>query len=187
VVVRREVEVFIAQIHAIANNDAVTRLLPLIFVLGFGALAACQQPAASSQATTPDEAEEAPVAVEYFAPEESAYPFSDAVRVGDLLILSGKLGTGPDGLVEGGIGPETRQAMQNIKAVVERHGSSMDRVVKCTVMLADMAEWGAMNEVYRTFFPEGRYPARSAFGASGLALDARVEIECIAAAGSSPS
>ena len=110
-------------------------------------------------------------------------PFSEAVRVGDLLFLAGQLGTVPGkGLVEGGIQAETRQAMLNIKRVVEKYGSSMDKVVKCTVMLADIKEWAAMNEVYKTFFDE-RYPARSAFGASGLALDARVEIECIAAAG----
>lgn len=109
-------------------------------------------------------------------------PFSEAVRVGDLLFLSGQIGAvpGETRLVEGGIGPETRQTMENIRRALERHGSSLDRVVKCTVMLADMAEWSAMNEVYAAFFPEGRRPARSALGASGLALGARVEIECTA-------
>lgn len=110
-------------------------------------------------------------------------PFSAAVRVGDMLYLSGQLGTDSSGaLVRGGIEPETRQTMENIRAVLEANGSSMDRVVKCLVMLADMAEWGAMNRVYVTFFPE-HLPARSAMGASGLALGARVEIECIAVAG----
>ena len=71
--------------------------------------------------------------------------------------------------------------MENIAAVLRRTGSSMDRVVKCTVFMADMREWAAMNEVYVTFFDPARRPARSAMGASGLALDARVEIECIAA------
>jgi reactive intermediate/imine deaminase len=112
------------------------------------------------------------------------WPFSDAVRLGDTLYLSGKLGTipGTATLVEGGIQPETRQTLENIKASLERHGSSMDRVVKCTVFLADIDEWAAMNEVYKTYFPENR-PARSALGASGLALDGRVEIECIAMVG----
>ena len=73
---------------------------------------------------------------------------------------------------------ETRQTMDNIKAVVEQFGSSMDKIVKCTVFMADMDEWPAMNAVYRTYFETP--PARSAFGANGLALDARVEIECIA-------
>lgn len=111
----------------------------------------------------------------------SSLPFSAAVRVGDMLYLSGQIGTDSSGkLVAGGIAPETRQAMENIRAVVEQNGASMDRVVKCLVMLADMKEWGAMNQVYVTYFPR-HLPARSAMGASGLALDARVEIECVAA------
>lgn len=117
-----------------------------------------------------------------FVPVEGnrSLPFSAAVRVGDMLYLSGQLGTDSTGaLVPGGIGPETRQTMENIRAVLEANGSSMDRVVKCLVMLADMAEWGAMNRVYVTFFPD-HLPARSAMGASGLALGARVEIECLA-------
>jgi reactive intermediate/imine deaminase len=111
-------------------------------------------------------------------------PFSDAVRVGDLLFLSGKVGTipGKTELVPGGIAAETRQTMESIKATLIANGSSLDRVVKCTVMLADIREWAAMNEVYAQYFPNHR-PARSSFGASGLALNARVEIECIAAAG----
>lgn len=114
--------------------------------------------------------------------EAGSLPFSEAVRVGDLLFLSGKIGLKPGTmeLAEGGIRGETRATMEAIKAAVQRHGSSMDRVVKCTVFLADMDEWEAMNEVYVSFFPENK-PARSALGASGLALDARVEIECIAA------
>jgi reactive intermediate/imine deaminase len=108
-------------------------------------------------------------------------PFSSAVRAGNLLFLSGSIGVLPgEGLklAEGGIQGETRQTMENIKRTLEAYGSSMDRVVKCTVFLADMGEWDAMNEVYRTYFEVP--PARSALGASGLALDARVEIECIA-------
>ncbi len=112
--------------------------------------------------------------------EDMDLPFSSAVRVGNLLFLSGMLGNKPGTieLAEGGIQGETRQTLDNIKRVVEQFGSSMDKVVKCTVFLADIAEWGAMNEVYKTYFPNP--PARSALGASGLALDARVEIECIA-------
>lgn len=112
--------------------------------------------------------------------EDLGLPFSSAVRVDDLLFLSGALGIVPGTmtLAEGGIQGETRQTLENIKGTLENFGSSMDRVVKCTVFLADMGEWGAMNEVYRTFFVNP--PARSALGASGLALDARVEIECIA-------
>jgi len=107
-------------------------------------------------------------------------PFSDGVIAGDILFMSGQLGITPEGkLIEGGIGPETRQTMDNIKKVAEKYGASMDKMVKCTVFLADIAEWAEMNKVYITYFP-GRPPARSALGASGLALNARVEIECIA-------
>jgi len=112
--------------------------------------------------------------------EEMNLPFSSAVRVDNLLFLSGELGYDYEagGLVEGGIQAETRQTLENISRTLENFGSSMDRVVKCTVFLADMSEWAAMNEVYTTFFPNK--PARSALGANGLALDARTEIECIA-------
>jgi 2-iminobutanoate/2-iminopropanoate deaminase len=120
-------------------------------------------------------------ATEFFPmPGNQSLPFSEAVRVGDMLYLSGQLGTDSSGrLVPGGIGPETRQALTNIVDVLERHGSSLDQVVKCTVMLADIGEWAAMNDVYVTFFRSHR-PARSAFGTSGLALGARLELECIA-------
>jgi 2-iminobutanoate/2-iminopropanoate deaminase len=111
-------------------------------------------------------------------------PFSPAVRTNGFLILSGQIGTDSAGkVVSGGIQPETRQTMQNIRTLLERNGSSLDRVVKCTVFLADMKEWGAMNEVYVTFFKPGQRPTRSAMGTSGLALNARVEIECLAADG----
>ena len=110
-------------------------------------------------------------------------PFSPAVRVGNTLYLSGNLGNIPGTLqlAEGGIQGETRQTMENIKSVLELAGSSMDKIVKCSVFIADMAEWGAMNEVYRTYFTVP--PARSAFGTSGLALGAKVEIDCIAVIG----
>ncbi len=109
-------------------------------------------------------------------------PFSPAVRTGGTLYLSGQIGTDSTGrVVRGGVQAETRQAMENIRSLLLRAGSSMERVVKCTVFMADMREWSAMNDVYVTFFDAARRPARSAMGASGLALDARVEIECIAA------
>ena len=109
-------------------------------------------------------------------------PFSEGVRVGNTLYLSGQLGIVPGSmkLAAGGIAEETRQAMQNIKTSLEANGYALTNLVKCTAMLADMSEWGAFNDVYKTFFPV-HYPARSAFGTSGLALGARVEIECIAA------
>ena len=109
-------------------------------------------------------------------------PFSEAVRVGNMLYLSGKIGVTPGTriVVPGGIKAETKQVMDDMKRVLERNGSSLRHVVKCTVMLADMKDWGEMNEVYVTYFPKDRRPARSALGVNGLALGARVEIECMA-------
>jgi len=123
--------------------------------------------------------------VEYYsANPDMQLPFSDAVRVGNMLYLSGKLGNIPGSreLAAGGIAGETRQTLENIKASLEKHGSSLREVVKCTVFLADIAEWAAMNEVYVEYFPVDP-PARSALGSSGLALGARVEIECLATVG----
>ena len=122
--------------------------------------------------------------VEYLSDPESALkdlPFSEAVRVGDILFLSGQIGILPGtmSLAPGGIAEETRQTLENISATLEKFGSSMSQVIKCTVFLADIAEWAAMNDVYKTFFKENP-PARSALGTSGLALGARTEIECTA-------
>lgn len=110
-----------------------------------------------------------------------ALPFSDVVRVGDTLYLSGQIGTDENfELVSGGIKAETKQILDKIRRMVEANNSSMDHVVKCTVMLADMSEWATMNEIYVTYFKPERLPARSALGVNGLARNARVEIECIA-------
>ncbi len=108
------------------------------------------------------------------------YPFSESVRVGNMIYLSGQIGTDASGkLVTGGISAETKQIFENIKSALERHGSSLNEVFKCTVMIADMKEWPEMNKVYVTYFKE-HLPTRSSLGANGLALNARVEIECIA-------
>ena len=117
-------------------------------------------------------------------PAAAKLPFSEAVRSGDLLLLSGQIGTVPgadNALAKGGIGPEAEQTLSNIRSVLERHGASMHDVVKCTVFLADIADWPAFNEVYRKHF-SAPFPARSALAASGLALGAKVEVECIAQA-----
>lgn len=120
--------------------------------------------------------------------DESPFPFSEAVEVGNLVFLSGQIGSVPNAgdpeagiprLAEGGIGPETLQTLKNIEATLERTGLDRHDIVKCTIFMADMAEWPAMNVVYAAFFDEP-YPARSAFGTSGLAFNARLEIECIA-------
>ncbi len=125
--------------------------------------------------------------VEYYRPKEyieAKFPFSRAVRVDDLLFLSGDLGVKDGKLVPGGIKPEAEQTLKNIRDTLAHFGLNMNDVVKCTVFLADISEWAAFNEVYVTFF-DRHFPARSALGASGLALGARVEVECIAAFGAS--
>jgi len=152
------------------------RLFALLLVVS---LAAC---AAPPQAPAPAE----PVNPEFInLVEPWPYPFSSAVKSGNLIFLSGQIGTevvdGAPALVSGGFDAEARQTLENIKSVVEGAGSSMDRVVKCTVMLADMADWPRFNEIYAEYFP-GPKPARAAFGANGLALGARVEVDCIAMA-----
>lgn len=108
-------------------------------------------------------------------------PFSEAVRAGDFLFLSGQIGEDPATakLAPGGIEVEARQTLANVKRVLEVNGATLGDVVKCTVFLADIAEWPAFNTVYREFFKKP-FPARSAFAASGLAMNARVELECIA-------
>ncbi len=130
--------------------------------------------------------ERRPAELEYLsssATERLGLPFSEAARVGDLLFVSGQIGNLPGTLelAPGGIQAETKQALDNIAAILERNGSSLARVAKCTVFMLDMAEWPALNEIWAARFPNK--PARSALGASGLAKGARVEIECIAAAG----
>jgi len=131
-----------------------------------GALAACTHPSPSFE-------------VEFIPSPRPDAVFSPAVRVGNLLFLSGQIGSDTaNRLVPGGLQAEARQALNNIKRVLEQNGSSLDRVVKCTVFLADIREWQEFNEIYVTYF-RARKPARSAMGASGLALGARVEIECI--------
>ncbi len=114
----------------------------------------------------------------------ASLPFCSAVRVGEMIYVSGNIGN-PAGelrLVEGGVGPETRQALAHMETALHAAGSSNERVVKCLVFLADMADFQAMNQAYGAFFGDHR-PARSTVAVAGLAIDARIEIECIALAG----
>ncbi|MGH7699603.1 MAG: RidA family protein [Gemmatimonadales bacterium] len=112
-------------------------------------------------------------------------PFSTAVRVGNVLYLSGQIGNVPGQrqLADTGVAGQTRQTLENIERVLEHAGSSMERVFKCTVFLSDIRDYAAMNAVYATYFPRNP-PARSTVAGSGLALGARVEIECMAVVGS---
>lgn len=114
----------------------------------------------------------------------SGLPLSPAVRVGNMLYLSGQIGIVPGTvqLADTGIAGQTRQTFENIKAVLSYAGSSLERVVKCTVYLVDMRDYAKMNDVYASYFPKDP-PARSTVAGSGLALGARVEIECMATAG----
>ena len=123
--------------------------------------------------------------MQYFQTPDAAglgLPFPSAVRVGDMLYLSGALGNLPGTLTlaPGGIAGEAKQTMENIGAVLKFCGLGFSDVVKCTVMLADMAEWAEFNKVYVSYFAPGKLPARSAFGCNGLALGGRLEVECIA-------
>jgi 2-iminobutanoate/2-iminopropanoate deaminase len=145
--------------------------------------------AASVTAASPARDPAAPAPIEFHAkqngPPGMSLPFSEAVRAGDVLYLSGEIGTDASGkLVAGGIKAEAKQVMDNISANLARHGASFDRVVQCTVALADIADWPAFNEVYRGYFKQN-FPARMAFATSGLALGARVEVQCNAFVGAS--
>ena len=113
--------------------------------------------------------------------KEKGYPFSDATVVNGMIYLSGAIGTLPDGsVISGGIAAETRQTMMNIKNRLEKMGGSMDDIFKCTCMLADIKDWPLMSQEYKKFFNPDKLPARSAFAGSGLALGAKLEIECMA-------
>ncbi len=141
--------------------------------------------AAAAISTAPASAQTRPAVEHYGKPalNGQSLPFSDAVRAGDVLYLSGQLGVGPDGKLADGIEAQTKQALDNIGAILKRARLGYEDVIHCTAMLKDMADWPAMNKVYVTYFPEGKRPARSAFGANGLALGALLEIECQAYAG----
>mgnify|MGYP001111185173 CR=1 FL=1 len=119
--------------------------------------------------------------VTYLTSGSSSLPFSEAVKVGSTLYLSGQIGLvpGTGKLAQGGIEAETKQTMDNIVSVLNKYDYNINDVVKCAVMLTNIKEWPDFNKVYRPYF-EKHFPARSAFAASGLALNAKVEVECIA-------
>ena len=107
-------------------------------------------------------------------------PFSTATRVGDVVYLSGAIGVGPDGKLPEGFEAQAKQTMENVGAGLKRVGLGWGDVFKCTVMIDNMADWPKFNAVYVPYFPTGKLPARSAFGADGLALGALLELECMA-------
>lgn len=152
----------------------------LTLTLAAAAAAGCDRPGPPPPETTEAEAEFTTSSLT----EGLDLPFSETARVGDLLFLSGMVGIEPGALelVSGGLEAESRRALENIRLMLEGAGATPDDVLKCTVMLDDMSRWSDFNEIYVEFFGDHR-PARSAFGTDGLALDAAVEIECVAAVG----
>jgi 2-iminobutanoate/2-iminopropanoate deaminase len=113
-------------------------------------------------------------------PKKQSAAFSDVVESKGFLFLSGQVGMDHSTrtLVEGGIEAETKQCIENIKAVLEHHGSSLDKVIKCTVILRNIEDFAAFNKIYEDYFPNK--PARTTFAASGLAVNASIEIDVIA-------
>lgn len=114
-----------------------------------------------------------------FLGEGGNYPFSEAVRVGDTLYMSGQIGFKDGKLVKGGVKAETKQALDNIHATLLKYGYQKSDVVKCMAMLTDMDDFADFNDVYKAMMAKP-YPVRSAFGVSELAAGASVEVECIA-------
>lgn len=127
--------------------------------------------------TAPTQARASAETIE-FIPAKGAAPFSAAVRVGDVLYLSGQIGNGPDGKLAEGWEAQSVQTLDNIAALLKSQGLGMDDVFKCTVMLSDMSKWSDFNKIYVRYFRPGRLPARSAMGVNGLAANAFVELEC---------
>lgn len=169
------------------------RLLPLLVIVLGGCVRRPPDPVDVSTAASPGQVavvattrSPASTTPEYLPAGPARGALSQAVRVGNMLYLSGQLGANDSTRalpVNERITAETRRAMENIKANLARFGSSMDRVVKCTVWLVDMSEWSAMNAVYVTYFAPTNRPARSAVGTPALVNNARVEIECMATVG----
>jgi len=109
-------------------------------------------------------------------------PFSQIVKAGNTLYMSGQIGINPatGKLAAGGFEGEAKQTLENIKRTLEQHNYSMSNIVKCTVMLTNINDFKAFNAIYTQYF-SAPYPARSAFAVKALALDSLVEVECIGA------
>ena len=140
-----------------------------------GKYAAITQPYLAPMSGKPERAEM------IFTPADGGLPFSETVQVGQTLYVSGLLGLDENGaLVRGGIRAETAQALQTLRDTLKKSGVGMDRVAKCTVILADIKDFAAMNKVYAGYFPADRLPTRTTFAAGKLLAGARIEIECLA-------
>ena len=106
-------------------------------------------------------------------------PYSQAIDLGEMIFTSGQIPVAPDGTISSDISQQTRQALLNLKAVVEAGGRSFDKVIKTTVFITDIAQFGAINAVYAEFFSEP-YPARSCVQVAALPKGVSIEIEAIA-------
>lgn len=151
--------------------------LAALLVLG-GAVAACAPQAGEPGQTVAQP--EPRAAFERYPHPDPKGPFSRAVRIGELVLLSGQIGLREDDTLPEDFDEQAHQVMRNIEQDLEAIGLGMDAVAKCTVMIEDMALWGRFNQIYATYFAPDQLPARSAFGSSGLALGAAMEVECIA-------
>jgi 2-iminobutanoate/2-iminopropanoate deaminase len=118
---------------------------------------------------------------EFYPAARPGAPFSEAVRAGDFLIVSGQVGLTPD--KPASFEDQARHALDGVAAVLGRHGGSMNDVVKCTVLLTDMGKFAAFNDIYVSYFKPGRLPTRTAMGVSALAIGAALEVECWAYVG----
>jgi len=149
-------------------------MLPIVSVIGMAVMSQ------ASPAATPSSQE----SLVHYTEGPGHYPFSPAVRAGNIIYLSGQIGGDSHGLGKD-FDSQARLAMDAVMATAKLAGIGPDDIAKCTVMLADMKNWDAFNKIYRTYFTEGHFPARSALGVTGLALGAALEIECIGYAPSS--
>lgn len=158
------------------------KLVLVVIVIGFFAFNACTQQNRNND-NSEEELQVAKSEIEFLESKierRKSAPFSDAVRVGDILFLTGQVGFNNDSLkiAQGGIKAEATQALENIKAVLEANGSGLDHVAKCTVILTDRNDFADFNEVFRAYFPKNK-PARTTFVAD-LVIDAKIEIDVIA-------
>jgi reactive intermediate/imine deaminase len=153
-----------------APRAALCRASTLLCVAVLAATCGCSAP----------EAPQAAAQTQYFPSGVPNAPFSAAVRVGDIVYLSGQIGIGADGRLPPEFAAQAQQTMTNVEAALKQAGLTFDDVFKCTVMLSDMSHWEDFNKIYVGYFTAGRLPARSAVGANGLARGALVELECLA-------
>ena len=149
-----------------ALRRATTLLCAAVLAAGCG----CSAPAPPAPAGS----------AQYFPSSVPNAPFSAAVRIGDIVYLSGQIGIGADGKLPPQFDAQAQHTLANVAAALQQAGLTFDDVFKCTVMLADMSHWEDFNRVYVGYFKPGRLPARSAVGANGLARGALVELECLA-------